>query len=190
MVNVENLAVGDHLITADGRIEPIQWIGSKNINCDNRTKKEEVWPIRICASAFGEGHPNRDLFLSPDHAVFVDGMLIPIKYLVNGTSIAQIKRDSVTYFHVQLARHEVILAEGLRVESYLDLGYRDDFDPDDVSACSFSDVQRRPLADMAMHWEINGAAPLVITGTALTIARTRLAALATSRGKFDSRALR
>ena len=54
--------------------------------------------------------PTCDLFLSPDHAVFVNGALVPVKLLINGTSIAQVKRSSVTYCHVELPRHDVIFA--------------------------------------------------------------------------------
>jgi collagen type I/II/III/V/XI/XXIV/XXVII alpha len=71
--------------------------------------------------------PHRDLFLSPDHAVFANGVLIPVKYLINGASIAQMRVDAVTYFHVELPRHEALLAEGLAAESYLDTGNRGDF---------------------------------------------------------------
>src|ERR1019366_10641252 len=55
------------------------------------------------------------------------GVLIPIRYLVNGRSIAQEARDEVTYWHVELARHDILLAEGLPAESYLDTGNRDAF---------------------------------------------------------------
>jgi hypothetical protein len=73
------------------------------------------------------GAPRRDLFLSPDHAVFVDGALIPVRYLANGATIVQERRDQVSYWHVELDRHAVILAEGLACESYLDTGNRASF---------------------------------------------------------------
>jgi len=56
--------------------------------------------------------------------VFVDGVLIPIRYLINGCTIAQEPRSEVRYFHVELTRHSVVLAEGLACESYLDTGNR------------------------------------------------------------------
>ena len=71
--------------------------------------------------------PKRDLFLSPDHAVFVDDVLIPIKHLINGCTIVQDTRDAVTYYHVGLAHHDIILAEGLSTESSLDTGDRSKF---------------------------------------------------------------
>ena len=57
------------------------------------------------AGTFGPGQPVVDLYLSPDHAVFVEGVLIPIRYLVNGRSIAPVRTDKITYYHVELPRH-------------------------------------------------------------------------------------
>jgi hypothetical protein len=66
--------------------------------------------------------------LSPDHALFVDGLLIPVRYLCNGATIRQDARSEVTYFHVELDRHDILRAEGLPVESYLDAGNRGAFE--------------------------------------------------------------
>jgi hypothetical protein len=83
----------------------------------------------VRAGAFGEGLPRRDLKLSPDHAVFVaapDGraMLVPVRYLINGASLQQERAPAIDYWHVELPRHGVLLAEGLPAESYLDTGNR------------------------------------------------------------------
>ena len=63
----------------------------------------------------------RDLFLSPDHAVYVNDVLIPIRHLINGSTIAQVPMDRVTYYHLELAQHDVVLAQGLPAESFLDM---------------------------------------------------------------------
>lgn len=124
-VAVEALKAGMRVVSyADGRGVPITWVGHRRIMCAQHPRPRDVWPVRIAAGAFGEATPHRPLYLSPDHAVFVNGELVPVRYLINGTSIAQIACDHVTYFHVELADHGVLLADGLPAESYLDTGNR------------------------------------------------------------------
>ena len=53
-------------------------------------------PVRIVVGAFAAGQPNRDLLLSPDHAMFFDGALIPIKYLLNGDTVHHVPAREVT----------------------------------------------------------------------------------------------
>ena len=129
---VEELREGDFVLAhgGDGRMAPhrITWIGHRAIDCRNHPHPRDVWPVRITAGAFGTGRPFRELWLSPDHAVFVSEVLMPIRHLINGTTVAQQCVDGVTYFHVELATHAVLLAEGLPAESYLDTGNRAAFD--------------------------------------------------------------
>ena len=72
--------------------EPIVWIGQRAVNCARHPKPETVWPVRVQAGAFGENVPVRDLYLSPDHAVFVNDVLVPVKLLINGTTMRQVER--------------------------------------------------------------------------------------------------
>ena len=130
-VPVEHLAVGDLVVTASGAHRPIRWLGHRTIDCSSHPRQAEVHPIRICAHAFGENRPARDLFLSPGHPVLVgaddngkSGHLVPIMCLVNGTTIERVPVDSVTYWHVELDEHDILLAEELPAESYIDLGSR------------------------------------------------------------------
>jgi hypothetical protein len=111
------------------------------------------------------------LFLSPDHAVFVKGVLVPVKLLVNGTSIVQVTRRWVTYYHVELPEHSVILAEGQAVESYLDTGERSNFHQDGGTIRLFADFAGQVPSEAAVLWEMKGAAPLVVAGDALEAAR-------------------
>ncbi len=124
---VEALVPGDVVRLAGGGCAAIEWIGHRHLDCRRHPKPVDVWPVRVRAGAFAAGRPHRDLMLSPDHAVFVDGVLIPVRYLINGRTIVQEPVDAVTYYHVELSSHSVMLAEGLPCESYLDTGNRGAF---------------------------------------------------------------
>ncbi len=127
-VAVEHLRIGEMLPTLrDGHSGAVRWLGYRRIDCGAHPRPWEVWPIRVRAGAFAPDVPRRSLLLSPDHAVYVDGVLIPVRYLVNGVSIAQVETASVAYWHLELDRHDVVLAEGLPAESYLDTGNQSAF---------------------------------------------------------------
>lgn len=116
------------------------------------------------ARAFGPGRPARDLWLSPDHAVLIGDVLIPVKYLINASSIAQVRVRAITYYHVELTQHAVLLAEGLPAESYLDTGDRANFANGGGAMTLHPDFSSRV-------WDAEGCAPLVVTGLALDTAR-------------------
>lgn len=134
-VAVEDLKVGDHAVTSSGAHRPILWLGGRIIDCRDNPRRAVAQPVRISAHAFGDNCPARDLYLSPGHPVLVGadedgegGHLVPIMCLINGTTIERVAVDEVTYWHVELDRHDILLAEGLAAESYIDLGSRPWFD--------------------------------------------------------------
>ena len=173
-VAVEALSIGDCVRTVPGnRCEPVIWTGHRRIDCGRHPEPSRVRPVRISAGAFGAGLPRRDLLLSPDHAVFVDGVLIPVKHLINRRTIRQVAVRAVTYFHVELRRHAVILAEGLPAESYLDTGNRSSFAHGDVTRL-FADFGSH-AQDVASIREANACAPFVVQGAELDVIRRRLA---------------
>lgn len=128
-VAVEDLQVGDEAVAmVGGGFSRITWIGQLQVATTNAYRVPKHWPIKVRAGAFAPGVPHSDLLLSPDHAVFVKGALIPVGLLENGLTVVREPMDRVTYFHVELERHDVLLSEGLASESYLDTGNRADFD--------------------------------------------------------------
>jgi hypothetical protein len=126
-IAVESLRHGDVAILHDQTIAPITWIGHRAIDLARHNKPETVQPILIEAGALADGVPYRNLLVSPDHAIYLSGHLIPAKILINGHSIRQLDHRSVTYYHVELAHHAVLLAEGCPAESYLETGNRGAF---------------------------------------------------------------
>jgi hypothetical protein len=171
-VAVEDLRAGMLIVTAAGQRRPVRWIGWRRVDFTRHPDPAGVRPIRILAGAFGHGVPRNDLLLSPDHAVFIDGVLIPVKLLVNGTTIRrEATCGSTTYYHVELDSHDVLLAEGLPAESYLDTGNRNTFE-------NATGVVTPHPGFVARQWECEGCAPMVVTGPRLRAARRRLEALA------------
>jgi hypothetical protein len=167
-IPVEALRPGDRVValTSFGLAE-VRWIGHRRVHVARHPRPTSVAPVRVVAGAFGPGRPHRDLLLSPDHAVYVDGALIPVRYLVNGATVAQEVPDFVTYYHVELDRHDVLLAEGMPAESYLDTGNRAAF------ANGGGEMLAHP--DFALRvWESRSCAPLVTSGRMLQDVRTAL----------------
>ena len=172
-VAVEKLRTGDAVVAARGGNERVVWIGRRLVDCRHHPDPKQIWPVCVTAGAFGPNQPRRDLWLSPDHAVYREGVLIPIKYLINGSSIAQVSLNEVTYYHVELRRHDVLLAEGLPVESYLDTGDRSNFTNDDAVVRFFPDFSG-PSPDATTVWEALGCARLVVCGPELEAVRALL----------------
>ncbi|MCW3474787.1 Hint domain-containing protein [Limobrevibacterium gyesilva] len=166
-MRVEDLRAGNHVVSAFGGTAPVVWVGYRRVDCARHPRPHDVWPVRVRAGAFGTLMPQRDLLLSPDHSVYVDGALVPIRYLVNGATISQECVDHITYFHVELPAHDVILAEGLPSESYLDTGNRAAF------ANGGTTVMLNP--DFALEvWQTQACAPLTFSGERLARMRGAL----------------
>jgi hypothetical protein len=174
-VAVEALLVGDRLPTCLGRrLARVVWIGHRAVDCRRRADPAAVMPVRVAAGAFGGGLPVRDLWLSPDHAVYVDGALVPVRHLVNGDSIARMEVAGVTYWHVELAAHDIVLAGGLPVETYLDTGNRGAF-------ANGGGVTMASPAFARAAWDDGGCAPLLEGGKVVAALRARLAAVPAAR---------
>jgi hypothetical protein len=122
-VAVERLRVGDLVTTLSGESEPIMWIGRRSYKGRIARIHQEVHPVIIQAEAFGRGVPEADLHVSPCHALFLDGVLVPAWALVNGASITQPRHaGDLHYFHLELERHCVIWANGAPAESFFNDG--------------------------------------------------------------------
>ena len=169
---MEDLHVGDLVRTVlGGTAAPIIWIGHRDVDCAGHPQPRKVWPVRIAAGAFGPGRPGSDLFLSPDHAVYVNEVLIPVRHLINASSIVQVPMDRVSYHHIELARHDVVLAHGLPAETFLDLKDGVDYGRGPAPTRLYPDHSAR-------MWEAFGCARLIITGPEFLAARALVARIA------------
>ncbi len=124
-VPVENLKIGDEVMTASGALRPIKWLGRRSYGGRFIMGRKDILPVCIKAGALDIGVPKRDLWISPHHAMYFgdrgSGVLIEAKDLVNGVSVVQAERlDKVEYVHVELESHDVIIAEGALSETFLD----------------------------------------------------------------------
>lgn len=120
-VAIEDLSIGDVLVTHGGAERAIRWIGTIAIGRNGAAWPERAIPIRIAKDAIAPGMPSRDLCLSREHLLYLNGVLIPARNLVNGTTIRAVAPtgDVLHYLHVELDGHDVLLAEGAPCESLL-----------------------------------------------------------------------
>lgn len=118
---VETLKPGNAVVTADGAVLPVLWVGRQTVH-RLFTPPERFRPVRVRAGALGDGVPIRDLVVTGDHALLVGGLLVNAGALVNDTSIVREPMaalpEKVTYYHVETSEHALLLAEGAPAESF------------------------------------------------------------------------
>ena len=181
-IAVEDLAIGDLVVTTSGAHRPIRWLGHRRVDCARHPRPADVLPVLIAAHAFGDARPARDLLVSPGHAICVDALgeiLIPAGALVDGGAICQVPVDTVTYWHVELDSHDILLAENLPAESYLEMANRGFFaENGTVVLAATPDAAVRTHADFCRAF--HEAGPLV------EAARRQLAARASSLSRRNA----
>ncbi len=181
---VETLRSGERVITLvnDDKVPgTVRWLGHRRIDLTRHPRSETLAPIRVERDAFADNVPHRDLLLSPDHAVFVDGKLICVRQLVNGFTIRNERGwTSVDYYHVELDRHGILLAEGLPAESYLDTGNRGFFANSDSPLVLHPDL---PNENGLPTRETGSCAPFVTDGAKVRPVWQRLARRAATLGR-------
>lgn len=117
-------------------------------------------PICIRRDALADNLPTRDLFISPDHSLFLNGKLVAAEHLVNGTSIFQLDHVcSISYFHIELDQHDIIFAENCATESFLNADCRERFQNVDEYYALYSsqspDAATSSIPRMTEYTELN-----------------------------------
>jgi len=126
---VEELDAGDLVTTADGGSATVRWVGVQEI-CPTFATPQRDYPIRIRANALGDGVPSRDLYVTGEHALLVDDLLINAGALVNGRSITRVSNmgsSNFRYYHIETDAHDLVLAENTPVETFIDYVTRQRF---------------------------------------------------------------
>ncbi len=147
---VEELKVGDRVITRDNGIQEIRWVGHKPMTWRDLGAAKHLKPILIRAGSLGNGLPERDMWVSPNHRVLVANdrtalyfeeseVLVAAKHLVDNKGISQIDTMGTVYVHFMFDQHEVVLSNGAWTES---------FQPGDYSLKGVGNAQRAEIYEL------------------------------------------
>ncbi|GFE95175.1 Hint domain-containing protein [Gluconobacter sp. Gdi] len=183
---VQDIQIGAKVLawTPEGeQARPVVWVGRKHAIVRQGLAPDVAgYPVRICKNAIADGVPSKDLLVTPEHSLFIDGGLIPARMLVNGRSI--IYDTSITsydYFHIETDVHSVLTSDGMLTESYLNTGNRDGFTQDNAVVSLSSPVRT---------WEADAAAPLTVSRDKVEPIHHALAQRAMDLGLADVRDVR
>ncbi len=159
-IPIEHLKIGDAVVTLDGQTRNIRWIARVAFERECGTPwSTEVQPVRVSKDALASGSPSRDLYISLWHMLYLNGTLLPVSNLINGQTIAAVDppTNRLEYFHVELDRHEVLLADSAPCESLLaSAESRRQFDNYDEYVARFGHVAPPPMAPCAPIAFFNG----------------------------------
>lgn len=185
-VAVEDVQIGDSVLTFENGkpvAQPVVWVGSRRADVRPGLPLDEAgWPVRVRQNALADGVPSKDLLITPEHCLYLDGQFVPARMLVNGETIAYDQTiRAYTYYHVETAQHAVIMADGALTESYLDTGNRRAFR-------QAGTVVRIP--GLARCWADDAAAPLMTARDAVEPLHQRLAQRAETLRTAEAEALR
>ena len=159
-VPIEKLTAGDEIITYDWenkkqKIQKLIWVGHKK-NTFRYGQPDDLsgYPVRICKNAIADGIPHKDLLVTAEHSLFFEGMFIPARMLVNGSSIFyDHTMTSYDIFHIETEKHSVIWSDGALSESYLDTGNR---------PIGLHSNQTTRARNYTQTWATHGCAPLTV----------------------------
>jgi len=147
---VAALAVGDRIITRDNGIQEIRWLGERAYSRGELARAPHLSPVLIRAGALGDGLPEQDMIVSPNHRILVSNdktalyfdereVLVSAKYLVGLNGVETVEAPRVTYVHFMFQHHEVVLSDGAWTES---------FQPGDQSLAGLGNAQRLEIFEI------------------------------------------
>jgi antigen 43 len=182
-IAVESIQPGDQVMTlVDGAqvLQAVKWVGHRELVLGLHPNPDSIAPVRILKGALSENVPHRDLLLSPDHCLFIGGGLIPAKLLVNDMTIVRdLTMKVVSYHHIELEQHAVMIAEGVEAETYLDTGNRAFFSNAGLATLLHPELT---INENLRCWEEDACAPLMVKPEAVRPVWQRIADRAVELG--------
>ncbi|MFV1908065.1 Hint domain-containing protein [Phaeobacter sp. A89a-3a] len=126
---VEDLSVGDRVVTRDNGLQPIRWIGRRRLDRSALQAAAHLQPVLIAAGSLGNGMPERDLLLSPSHRVLIGNdktafyfenreILVAAKHLTGLSGVDAVETTSIDYLHFVCEDHQVVCADGAWIECF------------------------------------------------------------------------
>lgn len=126
---IESLEVGDLVLAAGGGTVPVKWLAKQTV-ARVFEASDRARPVVVKAGALGVNVPKRDLILSRDHAILIDGVLVQAGALLNGMTVVEMAETPArfAYYNIECDAHELVIAEGAICETFVDNVQRDVFD--------------------------------------------------------------
>lgn len=159
-VAVEELRMGDKVITRDNGFQEIVWLGARKLGWADLGADPHLKPIVISQGSLGHGLPESDLMVSPNHRILVTNdhtalrfneteVLVSAKHLITGRSIYEVNSGGTTYIHFMFSRHQVVLSNGAWTES---------FQPSDFALKGLGNAQRNEIFEILPELKVAEAA--------------------------------
>lgn len=147
---VENLRIGDNVVTRDNGIQPIRWTGLRGFGCEDLRQASHLQPVLILKGSLGNNMPERDMLVSPNHRLLVSNdkallhfdepeVLVAAKHLTGVRGIDAVETTAISYLHLMFDQHEVILADGVWTES---------FQPEDSTLAGLDNARRNEIFEI------------------------------------------
>jgi len=175
---VEDLLIGDLVTTIGGAARPVQFISAYSYRKADPSRGwvEDVKPVVVRKSAISDNVPNRDLYMTRAHALYLDDMLVPVCNLINGSTIVVDDAEDLSeleYFHVKFESHDVIYAEGAACESLLTVSETAKNFADYYRAHGLSESEQKPFAPIHSCWSRRSQLASRVRSVASLIKETR-----------------
>lgn len=158
-VAVENLLAGDKVLTRDHGMQPVRWVGRRDLSSADLALEPRFSPIRIEKGALGANRPARDMLVSPQHRILVSGpraellfgdseVLVAATHMVGMSGVQRVFPRAISYVHILFDQHQIVSADGTWSES---------FQPGAQTLSGLEDAQRDEVLVLFPHL-IDGAA--------------------------------